>query len=518
MNNTKSHCAGLVLLFLVALLLVWPSLAWVGLLPWKLDSFENRRLVAFPSELNSLDALNKWPRQFDRYLDDNLPNRGVLLRLNAWIKYYVFGTSPIESVLVGKQGWLFHRMPSDILEYQGRLDRKPYIIRRLRIVLEERRDWLAEHGIPYLVLIAATKQSIYPEKMPDWLVPGDESHSRRKLLESELRRVRSNLNLYDFVPALRDAKPKWGDALYYRHDSHWTYVGALQAYTALARQYPRWFNVPAPDWVAPDFLRETNLMHLMGLPGEEVTPFPQPRGGFSAKRGEPDTQLLRQMSQRGAVEVYARKGGNGKRLYIMGDSFAGWDAIYLAQNFTRSVLTNTWGDQWQRHEQFPTQSILSEHPDLVVDQMLENRIDMGSPRALLGDPAGDNHPSEVRSARLRRLMHQSGISEAVFKRQGEYLDIYYPKKSKTHAYIVQLNLDSKPMVHIDTVSPRDKEGAWKDPCLRGGEQHSLDVRGGYSESYLCVADVQKSGVLRLRINPVNAVNVMGVKISEHPDV
>jgi alginate O-acetyltransferase complex protein AlgJ len=155
----------------------------------------------------------KWPRRFDSYVDDNLPNRSILLRLNSWVKFHVFATSPVDNVLVGKQGWLFHRTPADLLEVEGRLERKPYQIRRLRVVLEERRDWLAERGIDYLVLIAPTKQSIYPERLPQWVNPSSSGRSRRELLQAELQRAESNLKLSDFTPVLCESKGTLGDAL-----------------------------------------------------------------------------------------------------------------------------------------------------------------------------------------------------------------------------------------------------------------------------------------------------------------
>ncbi|ANX03821.1 alginate O-acetyltransferase AlgX-related protein [Immundisolibacter cernigliae] len=372
-----------VFLALLALLILWPLLAATGLVGAKGESYENRRLAEFPAQVSSLEDYVKWPRRVDDFLGDHLPNRGTLLGLNAWIRYHVFATSPVESVLVGRNGWLFHRMPADIQEVEGRLVRKPYQIRRLRIILEERRDWLAEKGIDYLVLVAPTKQTIYPEKLPGWLKPSAPGQSRRELLQAELVRSGSSLDLFDFTPALREAKAEWGDALYYKHDSHWSYVGAFEAYAALAERYPKWFSMPGEDWIRKETPRESNLMRLMGLPGEEVTPYPQPAGGFAARFRAPHTPQLKRMAKRGVAQAFQRPDQRGPRLYLLADSFAGWNTAYLAENFSRTVVTNTWGDQWSRHEQFPIGSILAEQPDLVIDQMLENRLDLGVPEHYL---------------------------------------------------------------------------------------------------------------------------------------
>jgi hypothetical protein len=520
MNTNLSTALSACLLLILVFLLLYPLLAVMGLVRASNESYENRKLAEFPTQVSSLEDYIKWPRRVDDFLADHLPNRGTLLKLNAWIRYYVFGTSPVDSVLVGQDGWLFHRMPADMEEIEGRLVRKPYQIRRLRVVLEERRDWLEEQGVDYIVLIAPTKQTVYPEKLPKWVKPGASGSSRRELLISELRHSGSTLSLFDFTPVLREAKTKWEDALYYRQDSHWTYRGALQAYTALTAFAPKWFRAPANDWIEELVPRESNLMHLMGLPGSELAFQPQPPGGFAARPLALDMPLLKSMAKRGVAMVFKRPDLRGPRLYFMGDSFAGWNAGYLAENFSRTVLTNTWGEQWQRHEQFPVQNILVEQPDLVVDQMLENRLDLGNPRGLLGDPGGENHPAEVRSARLRRLFSQSRAVSSEHLYEGNEIKITLPSAvgQSVDALIVRLDLEASAPTHIESVSPYPASANWDDLCLRGGELTRRAVGPGRSEVLLCAVQEPGTGVVRVRLNSESQVELQDVSVTVHPDL
>lgn len=520
MNKTSPKTLAAVFLALLALLILWPLLAATGFVGANEESYENRRLATFPTQIASLEDYVNWPRRVDDFLGDQLPNRGTLLGLNAWIRYHIFATSPVDSVLVGRNGWLFHRMQADIQEVEGRLVRKPYQIRRLRMVLEERRDWLAEQGVDYLVLVAPTKQTIYPEKLPAWLKPAASRSSRRELLIEALQQSGSGVALFDFTPALRGAKANWGDALYYRHDSHWTYRGALEAYAALAAHAPHWFREPTNDWIEKPVPRNSNLMRLMGLPGQEVNGQPQPPGGFAARPQGPDTPSLKRMASRGVAIAYQRPDRRGPRLYLMGDSFAGWNTAYLVENFSRTVLTNTWGDQWQRHEQFPTENILAERPDLVIDQMLENRLDLGIPRAFLGDPASDNHPVEVRSARLRRLMQNAGGAPAEHRRVGDEIEIQKPPDvgRKARALIVRIGLDAPAPMQLESVSPYPEAAAWDDLCRRGGELTRRSVGPGRSEVLLCVPSRPEAGSMRLRLNPATQARILGVTVARHPDV
>jgi hypothetical protein len=518
MRNSSYRKLVTIFLAILSLLLLWFLLVSVGFIPWKIESYENRRLASFPTQVSSLDDWIKWPRRFESYLDDHLPTRNTLLRLNAWIKYHIFSTSPVNSVLVGKDGWLFHRVSDDLLEIEGRLQRQPYQIRRLRVILEERRDWLAEKGIDYMVLIAPTKQTIYPEKLPQWLKPSKSVPSRRQMLMAELQRVGSELKLFDFTPALQESKKLAGDALYYLQDSHWNYLGGAQGYTALSKKYPEWFIEPGSDWIEIQTPRDSNLMHLMGLSSSEITSYPQPPAGFVARTRAPDTKLLQNMASRGAVVIYQRPDGHGPRLYLMGDSFAGWDTAYLAENFSRTILTNTWGDQWQRHEQFPTENILAEHPNLVIEQMVENRLDLGQPRALLGDSAGENHPPEVRSTRLKRLMRASGELVVDYSQQGGEIEIPTPQLPNTRSYIVRLELKTIDKTTIQSISPYSDVDAWYDPCRRGGELIKYTEGPEEGVVFLCATAGPNTGKIRLSTDKNVTTEIKKISIAPHPDV
>lgn len=511
--------AAIFLLFL-ALPVLWPLLIATGIVKTSSVNFENRRLATFPTQIFSLEDYVKWPRRVDDFLGDHLPSRGALLALNAWVRYHVFKTSPVDSVLVGQDGWLFHRMPADILEVQGRLVREPYQIRRLRIVLDERRDWLSEQGIDYLVLIAPTKQTIYQEKLPVWLQSRPSTASRRELLVKDLQRSGSKVVLYDFTKALLNAKSQWNESLYYRHDSHWTYRGAKESYVALAEHVPRWFRKPVSDWAEIPVPRSSNLMHLMGLPGEEVTGQPQPPQGFEVRARELDTPLLKHMAERGVALIYQSSNQNGPRMYLMGDSFAGWNTAYLADNFSRTVVTNTWGDQWHRHEQFPVESILAERPNLVIDQMLENRLDLGVSRALLADPSGDNHPAEVRSARLRRLMDNESEIPAEYRRVGDEIEIKMPQavSRNTRALIVRFSLDTTAPTKLESISPYLEAAAWSDLCQRGGELTHRTVDPGRSEVFMCVPVMSELDSMRVRLTHSSQAKILSVTVTRHPDV
>ena len=504
-------------LSVLAALMLWPSLAAVGLVPGRLEVFEKRQLAPFPSPVASLATWEKWPRSFETFFDDHLPNRGFLLRLNAWMKYNLFATSPTPAVLVGREGWLFHGMPDDLREAAGRLERTPAEIRQLRIVLEERHDALAEHGIDYLVLVAPTKQTVYPDKLPNWLVPGCPNRGRRERLLAELERADSPVAIEDYTAVLVEARQQHGDDVYYRHDSHWTYRGACEAYAWLANRHPEWFRPPGADWVEPWVSNQSNLMNLMGLPGDETTVFPQPPGGFVARQKKLDTKWLLNLSARCGVKLFERAGVNRGVLYLLGDSFAGWNTKYVAENFSRTVLLNPWDARLQRYEQFPLDHMRAEKAGLVVQQLVENRLDVSpAVSGCLADPAGNSHPPMVRAARLRRLFAAGDSVAAPFRQQGPFTVISPPKPAS--AYIIRVEVEAAEPCLMGSISPYAPDAApTNDPIIRNFELTRHPVLPGGFTAILCGSPAADSGQIRLRFDKPGA-RVIAVQLAPHPDI
>ena len=185
-------------------LIAAPWVAAAGLVPARTQWYENRAPEPWPAAPDDTREVNTYPARFESAFTDRLGVRGYLIGLHAWLKYKVFATSPSDAVLVGKEGWLFHNLGANIADHQGRLVLSDADKRKLRLVFEERRDWLAERGIPYLVAIVPEKQTVYDAQVPAWV--GDrQGPSAREQLLAYLDEVGSTLDVLDLTPVLRDA-------------------------------------------------------------------------------------------------------------------------------------------------------------------------------------------------------------------------------------------------------------------------------------------------------------------------
>ena len=495
----------------LCLLLSWPWLALLTLDSASTESIENRRPAPFPELPSSWVSFSKWPQEFSAYVADNLPSRATQIPLQALFKFSIFASSPVPSVLIGKEKWLFHRIPTDIKELQGRLELSSVQSKQLARVLEERQAWLAQQNIDYLVLIAPTKQTVYPEMLPSWLnASGASSHNRRQRLLEEMQDSASPVKVFDYTKALLHAKRKWGLGLYYRTDTHWTHTGALESYNALSRAYPQWFK-PIVIGESPPAVREGNLMSMMGLRYLETAPYPRPIGGFSAIPSEsPGQSSLENLGRKSDVDVLENPHGSGV-LYVLADSFYGWNQYYLSENFARTISCNTWGSQWGRLEQFPVESITQERPDLVVQQLIENRLDIGRGTNLLAEPNGRNHHQEVRVARLAKLFSKKESASVPYRIQGKHIIVQSGVKTKG-AYIVQIDALLRGATQFKALSGNAGTDSCEQDELVRGEMDAFSAKADDNRIYL-VATADRDGVITIECVPADKINVSNIALA-----
>ncbi len=193
---------------------------------------ENRMKMEKPEF--KINSIFPYFRRYEAYYNDNFSFRSFLINRYNLLKYNLSGTSPLDSVYIGKGGWLFLAEESRI-----RLD-KYYFSYRLftdkelelwRIRLTERAEWAAALGCKYIFMIVPNKQTIYPEMMPEGMNNIPDLSMTDQL--TEYIRTDNNLLIIDLRNEFRKLKMKY--RLYQMTDTHWNHKGAYSAYSILIR-------------------------------------------------------------------------------------------------------------------------------------------------------------------------------------------------------------------------------------------------------------------------------------------
>jgi len=501
----------------LVLLLLWAHLATVGGFKNGGVRFENRRLAPWP---DLREGWVDWPRKVEAYVADRMSHRQYMIALNSWVRAKLLRSSTNPTVLQGRGGWLFHYQKMDFDDFAARSQYTPSDLRRIRIVLEERRDWLAQRGIRFVVGIAPTKQTVYPEMVPAHMGPHVVGGRRVGLLDY-LKDRSPGLNVVDFTDQLIARKRH--DQVYYATDTHWNYLGALIGYREMLMLVPD--LVPTDqllderDMLGKPESRHTNLNKMLGLADQEVAIRYQPVGGWAFRDSPLDRPGLKAIAEQGVAMVHTIDRDDLPTAYVLGDSFVGWNSHYISQHFKRTVITNTWGAQWTHRDHFPVDLIELENPDVVFLQLLENRIRIHPGGAYLVNLKGQVNAPCVRQARLARLFGQVaeasrlGVDPAngVWDAAERVVTFPFPDTESSGYWIAKIELNPRKAgwIEIWDHAQQAKLVAVDEVAKYKFDQTDRTV-------YLCVPG--DSAEVRLRITPVDAAAIRAISWVPHHDL
>jgi hypothetical protein len=363
----------LIVVFLSGITL--PLLAVVLRLDTALEFWENRKLADLPEFKLQRAALAQFPAKFESYFNDRFGFRPRLIQWLNYLKVAGLGVSPSARVILGKHGWLFYG-DVDLPYYRALEPLTADELEKWRHVFENRRDWLAAHGIPYLIVFAPNKSTIYPEFMPPAYNRLDHP-SRLGQLLTHLR-AHTTLSIIDLRPPLREAKRR--EQVYYRTDSHWNQRGAFVGYHKIMEGLSAWFpelkaqprsEFPERKYVEPgrDLALLLNLRtHFADEYFDLENPPIKQAKEVSLKAGE--TPVVGRCWIQGPDMIFENEQGHGPRVVMFRDSFCGWLIPFLADHFKRIRFS------WQYT--LDRQIVEQERPDVVVQEMVE-RVLMDRP-------------------------------------------------------------------------------------------------------------------------------------------
>jgi len=335
---------------------------------------ENRTLATRPELKLERTPLAEFPAKFETYFNDQF---GFRRRLIHWLnvgRVFGLGVSSSPKVVLGREGWLFYGdIETEV--YRAIVPFTDQQLKDWQAMFENRRDWLARRGIPYVVVVAPNKSTIYREFMPAALNRVN-PQSRLDQLMDHLGK-HSNLTVIDLRSALSEAKAQ--RQVYYRTDTHWNYQGAYSGYerimNEIARSLPRVKAMPRTEFQEVAVLEPgKDLAGMLGLQNAYHENFVElvrrtPWQARQVEGGIPgEGPRVWGIKPRHAFE---HPDAGLPRAVMFRDSFASWLVPFFAEHFSRIVFS------WEYS--FDRELVEREHPDIVLQEMVE--------RTLMNEPA-----------------------------------------------------------------------------------------------------------------------------------
>jgi alginate O-acetyltransferase complex protein AlgJ len=219
---------------------------------------EGRTPAPAPRTPAGIGGWFKLPNEIDAYLQDNLGLRQVLLRAHRELSKPLFGS---YKVLIGRGGRMFF-LGNEMVDESAGLVMRQRAVGQATDLLARMNDDLRARGIRFLVAPPPSSSSIYQDALPIRAQnPGRPTEYDLLLAELAARGVPA----VDLRPAVKAARA--GGSVYYLHDTHWTFRGALAGFNAIveADSHPDWRIDPSSALGPPVVRKGGDMANILGL-------------------------------------------------------------------------------------------------------------------------------------------------------------------------------------------------------------------------------------------------------------
>ena len=189
--------------------------------------FEKRLPVAKPK----FEISKQYPRQFDKYFNDNFGFRKTLISANSKIADKIFNESPDARAVLGKKGWMYFDNENSLLDAVGKAKIDDDLVAKGAQHFYKNWQMLKSKNIKFLLVIAADKSTVYPEFLPDYMKP-KAPHRVDKFIKA-LKKIDKNFPILDLRPVMLKAKKR--EIIYHKTDTHWNKRGAHAGYVKISK-------------------------------------------------------------------------------------------------------------------------------------------------------------------------------------------------------------------------------------------------------------------------------------------
>jgi len=310
----------------------------------------------------TMKAAAKFPGQFKYYLSDHFGFRNLLIQLHGMLMVEGLGVTSNQSVVLGKDGWLFLASEGSLDDYRHANPFTKAELESWRQILEARQRWCAARGIAYLVVFAPSKHSIYPEEMPD-VYTRLAQPSRLPQLVDYLKENHSPVQILDLTQPLLEAK-RDGTRLYQKTDTHWNDRGAWVGYQAIMAAVGK--QVPGARVLsASDFDAMTTVVAGMDLAGQLGL-----NGVLQEQRLDLKARIPLRLPyvEQDVVEPFTVNAGAPGQpgVVVFRDSFLTQMLPWLVESFGRGAYFWQYG--------FNQKTVEAEHPAIVIQEIAERKL------------------------------------------------------------------------------------------------------------------------------------------------
>lgn len=359
----------------------------VAVMPWQMEkAVGNEQLASFPELRKEDENFNTGIlNELADYFADHFGFRHEMITLNDWLTETAFKTLDSNSVLLGKDSWLFYK--STLEDYTGTnlfTARQSYAAAHVLGLMQE---YCEQNGIDFCFTIAPNKNSMYSSQMPARYAAA--SVRNAQLLKQQMEQ--QNVRYMDLFEVLSNSK----EQLYYRLDSHWNMRGAQLAAQALLKEL-KGCEVEFDPFVTGKKLPHTGDLYEMVYPAGSET--------------EQDTaydftyQYDEKFHSADDITIHTKNSEADGSVFVYRDSFGINLHPFLAQSYGSACFS--------RNMPYRLTAVMEEQPDVLLVELVERNLNWLLERAPeLPAPERTAVPAADTGARLKAQREDSRMED-----------------------------------------------------------------------------------------------------------
>jgi len=228
----KSKFQNYLIICLFLIILFFPVIN-INKISGKISENEKRYLASFPKVFNQNGNLNVYGLKsgFENWLSDNIGFRENLVKLSADINFYLLHRSPSSKVEIGEGGWYFYTLDNNLDIAKGKYPLTDEVLLKIKNKQEMIHKKLKNKGIQYVLVLAPSKVSIYPEYIRSGYYKVGETPID---ILTEYLEKNTDIKVINLKEALLEGKKN--EQVYFKTDTHWNEAGAYYGYQSLINQ------------------------------------------------------------------------------------------------------------------------------------------------------------------------------------------------------------------------------------------------------------------------------------------
>lgn len=311
-----------------------------------------------PIELIKNGQLGKYMQLLQDYFNDNYTLKSRLISFNSFIDYNIFKLSPKDSVIIGKDNWLFYTAEDGVnmSDYYGKNLFSEGELEDISVKMKDINKQLEKKDIEFIVMMAPNKHTIYEEYLPERVAKLKGNKTRADQYSPLLNTM--EFKYIDLRDKLFKAKESSNELLYYPLDSHWNDLAGKIAYKELVEnleEKPKNTSI-LPEVKIGERNRTGDLGNLIGL-----SYMLKDTNIYADNQNTYTSSEIKNKNIDQTTTVNPK--GDKRKVLVFKDSFIGAIIPFLSSDFSEVIYSASPIVDFE---------LISQHkPDIVVLQFVE---------------------------------------------------------------------------------------------------------------------------------------------------